>query len=235
MNEGALILAYHGCDITVRDRLVKGTLARLKPSVNCYDWLGDGVYFFEGDAERAFGFADASHRAAEKLLSARPIVTPSVVGAVLAVSRCWDMTTVSGQRIYQSALAELRVSRDLCGRPMPVNRAADLEDETVLLRGLDRAVFNIGHQMLERDGQPPFQMVRAAFYQGRPIVDGGEFRSGTHLQLALRDQQCVIGWFLPKGVGSALLSDRELVEAEAAMTRALGARTANKPRMRALP
>ena len=105
----------------------------------------------------------------------------------------------------------------------------------MLLRGLDCAVFNIGHEMRQRDGHPSWQLVRAAFYQGRPILDGTEFRSGTHIQLAVRDQQCVLGWFLPEGVGSALLSDEELAEADAAMARAIRARTASKPRVRASP
>lgn len=235
MNQGQLILAFHGCDITVRDRLVKGRLARLTPSANRYDWLGDGVYFFEGDAERALGFAEASRQHASKLYSARPIVSPAVVGAVLCVSQCRDMTTLVGRREYQSAMAELKVAQHLSGRPMPVNRPADAEDESMLLRGLDCAVFNIGHEMRQRDGHPPWQLVRAAFYQGRPILDGTEFRTGTHIQLALRDQRCVLGWFLPEGVGSALLSDEEFAEADAAMARAVQSRTANKPRVRTSP
>ncbi len=118
---------------------------------------------------------------------------------------------------------------------MPINRPADVHDDETLIRGLDCAVFNMGHEVRERDGIEPIQLVRAAFYQGRPILDGGEFRSGTHLQLALRDPQCVIGWFLPEGVGSALLTEAELREADAAMARAIRARTASKPRVRASP
>ncbi|WP_343627545.1 hypothetical protein [Roseateles sp.] len=60
MNDGALVIAYHGCDVTVRDRLIRGTLRQLSPSANRYDWLGSGVYFFEGDAERALDFATTS-------------------------------------------------------------------------------------------------------------------------------------------------------------------------------
>jgi hypothetical protein len=235
MNAGHLTLAYHGCDITVRDRLVKGALAHLTPSANRYDWLGDGVYFFEGDAERALNFAQASQRQASKLYSARPIVSPAVVGAVLCTSRCWDMTTMTGRREYQVAFEELRQSQELNGRPMPINRPADGEDESILLRGLDCATFNMGHRIRARDGLPAHQLVRAAFYQGRPVVDSSEFRSGTHLQLALVDPECLIGWFLPRELGSGLLSEQELQEADAAMARAIRARTANKPRVRASP
>ncbi|WP_431258953.1 hypothetical protein ACQ86G_01270 [Roseateles chitinivorans] len=235
MTEGQLIIAYHGCDITVRDRLVKGHLPRLTPSSNRYDWLGEGVYFFEGDAQRAMEFAEAACLQSSKLLSARPIVTPSVAGVILCVWRCWDMTTVGGRQDYLEAHDELRKVVSATGRSMPINRSADALDEETLIRGLDCAVFNMGPEMREREGLGPVQLLRAAFYQGRPILDGSEFRVGTHLQLALRDPQCVIGWFLPEGVGSALLSEAELLEADAAMARAIRARTANKPRVRASP
>ncbi|MGY8524630.1 hypothetical protein [Paracidovorax citrulli] len=51
MSAGHLLVAYHGCDIVVRDTLVAGKLAALRHSRNKYDWLGPGSYFFEGDSE----------------------------------------------------------------------------------------------------------------------------------------------------------------------------------------
>lgn len=78
MIEGRLLVAYHGCDITTRDDLVSGKLAHLDHSKNPYDWLGPGAYFFEGDAERALMFANASHNNPTKMYTARPIGTPAV-------------------------------------------------------------------------------------------------------------------------------------------------------------
>jgi hypothetical protein len=49
MNSPSMVIAYHGCDITVRDDLVTGRIPRLDHSANKYDWLGRGAYFFEGD------------------------------------------------------------------------------------------------------------------------------------------------------------------------------------------
>lgn len=235
MSNGQLILAYHGCDVTVRDRLIKGHLHQLDPSANQYDWLGDGAYFFEGDSERARNFAEACRVQPSKLYSARPIVDPTVVGAVLCVSRCWDMTTMEGRGEYRSAFEELRRAEARRGRNMPTNRGADSEDESMLIRGLDCAVFNMGHAVRERDRLPPYQLVRAAFYQGRPVVDSSEFRVGTHLQLALRDPSCVVGWFLPQGFGTRLLSEAELTEADVAMAKAKWLRAESKPRVRVRP
>lgn len=54
-----LILAYHGCDKAVADEvLIKGS--SLKSSQKSYDWLGNGIYFWEHGPERALEWAQAS-------------------------------------------------------------------------------------------------------------------------------------------------------------------------------
>ncbi|WP_416761122.1 hypothetical protein ACNI65_03110 [Roseateles sp. So40a] len=231
MTPGQIILAYHGCDITVRDRLVRGQLDGLRPSSNGYDWLGKGVYLFEGDPDRALRFAESVRDHPRRFLSAKPIVNPTVVGVVLGISRCWDMTTIEGRREYQSAFSALQATRQMAGRCMPVNDAGAGADDVKLLRALDCAVFNIGHETRERQGEQPHELVRASFHQGQPIRDGTDFRTGSHIQLALRDPSCVVGWFLPRRIGSALLNERELADADRAMSEAIKARTASKPRV----
>ena len=90
MNDGHLLVAYHGCDITVRDSLVTGRTA-IRDSRNEYDWLGSGSYFYEGDPDRALSFADVVSRTPASRLTASPIATPAVVGAVLCVQRTLDI------------------------------------------------------------------------------------------------------------------------------------------------
>jgi len=51
------IIGFHGCDETVRNRVVSEKGEILKPSENRYDWLGNGIYFWENNYERAFQFA----------------------------------------------------------------------------------------------------------------------------------------------------------------------------------
>jgi hypothetical protein len=50
VNDGHLLVAYHGCDITVRDSLVTGRIV-IRDIRNEYDWLGSGSYFYEGDPQ----------------------------------------------------------------------------------------------------------------------------------------------------------------------------------------
>lgn len=83
------VLGYHGCDRGVGERLLEGTPFR--PSDNEYDWLGPGVYFWEANPDRGLDFARETARR-------RPgsIKSPFVIGAVLDLGLCLDLTTASG-------------------------------------------------------------------------------------------------------------------------------------------
>lgn len=232
MSDGALVVAYHGCDVTVRDALVKGDIKALTPSNNKYDWLGPGVYFFENDLVRAQQFAQAAHDNPDKLYTKHPIATPSVVGAVLRISRWLDMTTQLGMDNWLSAFKSLESSQRKTNQRMPENKAADGDDTTVLLRRLDCAVFTLLHELRNEQGLPQVQAIRAAFYQGKPLAKStSEFREQTHMQIALCDNACVAGWFLPPG--EKLLSAATLEAAKQALATAKSERTAAKKRIKA--
>lgn len=47
-----LVLGFHGCDEGTFDKVVRHG-SELRPSTNDYDWLGNGVYFWEQNLERA--------------------------------------------------------------------------------------------------------------------------------------------------------------------------------------
>lgn len=51
-----LILGFHGCSKDVGMKAINGD-DELIFSHNTYDWLGDGVYFWENDYDRALEFA----------------------------------------------------------------------------------------------------------------------------------------------------------------------------------
>ena len=45
---GRIVLGFHACAITTRDGFDRGEIKPILSS-NPYDWLGDGLHFFEGD------------------------------------------------------------------------------------------------------------------------------------------------------------------------------------------
>jgi hypothetical protein len=222
------LIVYHGCDITTRDDLVSGRLKHLTQSNNQYDWLGPGAYFFEGDVERALMFAQAAHRYPEKRYTAKPVATPAAVGAVgavLQVQRWLDMTTQAGIKEFSSAYQVFAAGRSAEGKPVPKNRAANDTDTDVIYRALDNAVFTWLHHARESHNPPlpPFQAVRAAFHQGETVAPTSGFHANTHIQIALRDNDCVIGWFLP--AGARLLTEQQYGDATA---RLIAAHATNK-------
>ncbi len=92
------VLGYHGCDQRVGEQLLSGVA--FKPSNNDYDWLGPGIYFWEANPLRGLEFArEVSKRTASK------ISKPFVIGAVIDVGLCLDLTTSNGLEWVKIAYA----------------------------------------------------------------------------------------------------------------------------------
>jgi len=141
---GQTIVAYHGCDLSIATQLVEGDIPHLKPSKNTYDWLGDGIYFFEEDLLRAMRFAEAAAAAPEKRYTAKPIQEPYAIGAVIRLGNCLDLSKQAGIQEYRAAY-DLLVKGMEDGYEMPTNKAAGPDDAEGILRHLDRAVINFIH------------------------------------------------------------------------------------------
>lgn len=230
MSLGTALVVYHGCDVTTRDDLVSGRLRHLNHSNNQYDWLGPGAYFFEGDVERALLFAQASHHNPDKRYTAKPIATPAVVGAILQVQNWLDMTTQAGIKEFSLAYQAMVTGLNVAGTAIPANRPANEADTDVIYRALDNAVFTWLHaaRASQEPPLPSFQAVRAAFHQGEKVAPTSGFHASTHIQIALRDNNCVLGWFLP--AGAELLTEHQYREAKARLNTATAAN--KKPRVR---
>lgn len=215
MNDGHLVVAYHGCDITTRDDLVAGR-TQPKSSDNKYDWLGPGFYLFEGDRERAAAFAAAAAADPSRLLTAQPIAEPAVVGCIFTLQRCLDMTTRQGLFEFEQARERFDQSMEekKTGKPAPVNVPPKQPGEDVLLRHYDSAVINFLHTARDDESKDGYhyQAVRGAFRQGAELAPNSGFHKDSHIQIALRDFSCIVGWFLP--TGARLLSEYKYKKAK---------------------
>jgi len=238
---GRIVLAYHGCDITIRDGFVRGEITP-KISSNQYDWLGDGLYFFEGDSNRALKLAQFAHDHPNLLLTKKPISTPAVVGAVLEVDRWLDLTTQAGIENFTHAAQAVVDGSAKQGTPLPKNKAAFDGDKDLLHRAFDKAACDMVHAfrrfvhdqaLQDQDtsaivASAPYQAARGAFEQGGLVSDGSSICADTHIQIAVQDLSCIKGWFLVPG--NKLLSDEKLSEAKKHLEEAERRRTAAKPR-----
>lgn len=185
----SFILGYHGCDQRVADRVFAGKQF-LKPSHNNYDWLGDGIYFWEHNAPRAFQF---SCEVRDRQLATNKITKPAVVGAIIDLGFCLNLLDSSAIATLGRAYEDMVQSLQETGAPLPRNSSgADL-----LLRRLDCAVVRFLHKAREAEGEEPFDTVRAAFVEGGRLYENAGFAAKNHIQICVRNLACIKGFFRP--------------------------------------
>jgi hypothetical protein len=194
---GQTIVAYHGCDIEVGAKVIEGEIMHLTPSKNPYDWLGDGIYFFEDDLLRAQYFAKSAAEAPERRLTAKPIAYPYAIGAVIRLGNCLDLSKQSGIDEFRNAYDELERGKGE-DQELPVNKPAGSGDEEGILHNLDRAVINFIHGQRIKDGKAPYDTVRGFFHQGQPVFPTSAIGQLSHVQIAVRNTSCILGYFHPQ-------------------------------------
>ena len=185
----SFVLGFHGCDRTIGEAVLNGKIPHLKPSTNDYDWLGEGLYFWESSPTRALDFAIESAQGGQN--SRGTITEPFVIGAILNLGHCFSTTEMGTLRKLEDSYQWLVHISQEQNRPLPTN------GQTLKARRLDCAVFNSMHSLIENTGYAPYDTVRAAFWEGGELFPGSGFRQADHTQICVRNLDCVLGYFRP--------------------------------------
>jgi hypothetical protein len=185
-----LILGFHGCDKKVAEDVISGK-KNLKFSTNDYDWLGHGIYFWDHSPSRALDFA--------KQLAKSPkhtVKVPYVLGAVIDLGYCLDLLDYSNLKLIKLGHDILKYIEP---NNMPVNKPVKGSGD-LLLRHLDCAVIETLHAF--RLDLKPFDSVRGVFSEGKELYKDAGFKEKDHIQLCIRNPNCIKGYFLPKKLNS---------------------------------
>jgi hypothetical protein len=183
-----LVLGFHGCDSKTAKGVFDG--GRLKPSTNDHDWLGNGIYFWEGDPWRAFAWACEAMK--HPGMVTQRIRRPAVVGAVLDLGRCCNLMEYGTVGELAKAFGVISNTYRAIGLELPQNTGRG-EDQVRRFR--DKIVMDTVHAIRENEGLPSYQTVRAAFIEGERVYEGAGFRQKTHIQIAVLDDSCIKGYF----------------------------------------
>jgi len=175
-----LIIGYHGCDAAVADRVLQSGEGLL-PSENEYDWLGQGIYFWEHGPERAWEWAKEHHS------------TPAVVGALIHLGNCFDLLDSRNTAILGEAFRTYQLEMQHLGKRIPENRGSPER----LRRDRDCAMLNWLLKSFVDIGLAAFQTVRGVFQEGGEAFPGSGIHAKSHIQVAVRDPACIIGYFRP--------------------------------------
>lgn len=188
-----LVIGFHGCDQSIAQKVVTGE-ERLLASTNDYDWLGNGIYFWENNETRALQWAQELSK--RKNTS---IKNPAVIGAVIDLGYCLDLTDstyLSELRRAYNALVDLY--KEL-GKPLPQN--TDIGKSTDrLIRKLDCAVIQTAHKINRDANKHPYDSVKGVFWEGKPLYPNAGFAEKNHIQICVCNPNCIKGYFLPRNI-----------------------------------
>ncbi|WP_223696442.1 hypothetical protein [Hymenobacter psoromatis] len=92
-----------------------------------------------------------------------------------------------GYELLQATSADAEI-----GIPVNKGKTSDL-----LQRDLDCAVIEALHNSLRKEMLPEFDSVRGVFWEGKEIYPTAGFREKNHIQICVRNLDCIKGYFLP--------------------------------------
>lgn len=180
-----LVLGFHGCNYSTYENVImKGQ--QLRQSANSYDWLGNGIYFWEQNYQRALEWANNRYGTKDA----------AVIGAVIDLGYCLNLTDNVSAEILRKGYEILKIRCETVGIELPKNRPSK-KTKDVLLRDLDCAVIQQIHDFNRQEKKQMFDSVRGIFIEGEPVYSGSEFREKTHVQLCICNPNCIKGYFTP--------------------------------------
>lgn len=182
----SFVIGFHGCDKKIGEGLLSGKLRHLEASRKKWDWLGHGIYFWEGNPQRAEEWA-------HDRVVAGQIKVPFVIGAVIDLGHCLDLLDSTGQQQVKDAHKMLASIQEAVDLPMPENKGG--KDKAV--RMLDCLVINSLHDFRDAKALTAYDSVRAMFPEGDSLYPGAGFRDKSHIQLCIRNKACIKGYFRP--------------------------------------
>jgi hypothetical protein len=185
-----LVLGFHGCDQQVVDDIVNQK-TDFKESTNSYDWLGHGMYFWEGNYDRALSFAEEVR---DNPRANGPVIKKAaVLGAVVDLKNCLNLSDEAHLKLVQIAYESFRLAVPDDSK-LPKNRKGK-GTEDLLARDLDCAVINYLHTIAT---DSPFDSVKSPFIEGDPLYTSAGFNTKNHIQICIRNPNCVLGFFIPR-------------------------------------
>ncbi len=185
------IIGFHGCDKNIAESVLGGATL-LKASENNYDWLGTGIYFWVDSYERALEWAKNNDK----------IKTPFVVGVFIQPKYCLNLTDYGTNKKLKYSYDLYIKNCKLANMEIPQNQTSD--KGIYLKRNLDCAVINFTHFLNEDNNKPSYDTVYGVFEEGESLYPNSGIKEKTHIQIAVRNQDCIIGYFRPKELSNII-------------------------------
>lgn len=191
----SFLFGFHGCDKSVGLKLINREIEQ-NPSTNNYDWLGNGMYFWEHNEERAWEYVKQCE--SNPKMTKGKIKEPFVIGAFIDLGHCLNLLESGSLQIVKQGYELLKMSSKKDGLPLPENKVID-GDKIIRRRNLDCAVLEAVHEYRKDQKLREYDSVRGVFLEGDDLYKGAaDFKEQNHIQICVRNPNCIKGYFLPR-------------------------------------
>lgn len=172
-----IVYGYHGCDhMTWKN--IKNNVQAFNPSKNDYDWLGEGIYFWENDPLRAKEWAkkDFAH--------------PIILEATICLGNCLDFSRSDHIKLLQTVYKLYETVKKKANQIVPENMTGFKGDLDNIKRYKDCDVINFAYNFY-RKCYNKIDVIRSPFMEGEQIYSGTCFTEKQHIQLCVKDVSCI--------------------------------------------
>lgn len=192
----SFIIGFHGCDELVAEKVLSNQ-EKLRKSTNRYDWLGNGIYFWENNPHRALEYAISIQNNPSRCKE--EIKTPAVLGAIINLGHCLNLLDSKYIKHIKAVYEMLYTASRKANQKLPKNKNVK-DSKDLLLRPLDCMVIeqaNKTQDKLIKDGTEAyaFDTVRAVFVEGEDLYEDAGFCEKNHIQVCVRNPNCIKGYF----------------------------------------
>lgn len=193
-----ILIGFHGCDESVRNELLTKP-KKVKISEKPFDWLGHGFYIWENNYDRAIEWAKDKQKRGK-------IKKASVIGVVFTLDYCLDLIDSEFIGMLSAYYELMKKDFQAIGKALPENKdVKEDEHKNLLIRELDCAVIQYLHQKIKEERTKnkntsiqEFDSVRGVFTEGGPAFPGAGIQKKSHIQICIRNMNCIKGFFLPR-------------------------------------
>jgi hypothetical protein len=119
-----------------------------------------------------------------------PIKNPFVLGAIIDLGETLNLVESSSLKMLRTSYAELKNTCEELGNKLPVNQNNN--------RALDCDVIQFIHESNFKRNATSYDTVRCAFPEGEESYPGSYITSRLHIQVCVRNPDCLKGFFLPQ-------------------------------------
>lgn len=181
------VIGFHACEENLATKILNGE-TELIMSENKYDWLGYGIYFWEDNLGRAIAWG----KELEKKDKSR---RTAVIGALIDLGSCLNFANQEYLDDLNKKSIEVQTELMLLSESEKIKEIPKNKDKS---HELDCFIINNMISEAKNKMDKEFDSVRGIFIEGDPICEGSGFTAQSHIQISIRNPNCIKGYFNPK-------------------------------------